>query len=235
LIPLSDEHVSILRAEPIVRRVEYVKYPQGNEYWVTFREDRRLDMRRFERIVNKHDYRIIRFGGLPSKLPKGFSELLWNGVTHVVVKEISGLDKLKAVLGFEPEGIARIAEWGHGHYQIFGAGTWEGLKILFDYLDLEMPMPPPAPAPPKPAAAPPRPAPGSAARPPAPAQTQPAPATPPGQAQTARPMPSSTSPAPKTPRLSPTSQGSQATPEQTKETSAPSQAKAAEKKPEPAQ
>lgn len=144
----------MLRAEPTIRRVEYVKYPDGNEYWIALQEGRRLDMTRIEAVVRKNGFRLARFGSLPSKLPKGLSELVWNGVTHVILKDFAGMDKLKGFLGFEPEGIARIAEWGHGPYQLYASRTWEGLKILFEYLGLEMPEPPPPPAPPTPTTAP---------------------------------------------------------------------------------
>lgn len=157
MISLSDEILHILRAEPSVRRVEYVKYAGGNECWVSLHENRRLDMKRLESITAKHGFRIVRFGTLPSKLPRGLGELLWNGVTHVILSEFGALDKLKSSLGFEPEGIARIAEWAHGPYQLFAARTWEGMRILFDYLDIEMPPPPVAPQSPKPATAPPGP------------------------------------------------------------------------------
>ena len=111
--------------------------------------------RKLKNLVKKHGYIMVRFATLPSKLPRGLSEMLWNGVTHVIAKKMSGWSKFTSSLGLEPEGIAKIADDLHGQYQIFIATTEEGVQLLYEYLGLKYvpPAPPVVPAkPPVPAA-----------------------------------------------------------------------------------
>jgi len=182
-----QRRVSELRFVDGIEKVEHIAYPSGEEFWVRF--NRRLDMKRLDEIAKKHGATVVKFGGLPSKLPRPLAEILWDGVSQVIVKNISGWEKLTASLGFEPAGIAKIAADAHGPYQIFIATQEEGVQILYEYLGLKYtaPEPPPKPAapakPPVPAAAKPvlpapapRPAPTT---PPAVKPTVPVPATPP--------------------------------------------------------
>jgi hypothetical protein len=165
-----------------IEKVEHVRYPNGDEFWVRF--NRRLDMKKIEEIAKKHDATVVKFGGLPSKLPRPLAEILWDGVSHVIAKKISGWTKFTASLGFEPDGIAKIAADAHGSYQIFIATQEEGVQILYEYVGLKYvaPAPPPKPAPPVPAAAKPvlpAPRPTAQATPPVAKPAVPAPTTPP--------------------------------------------------------
>jgi hypothetical protein len=154
-----------------IEKVEHVPYPTGDQFWVRF--NRPLDLAKLQDIVKKHNYRIVNFAGLMSKLPRGLSEMLWDGVTHVMVKKISAWAEFTSSLGFEPEGIAKIASDLHGPYQIFIATNEEGIRMLYEYLGLEYPAPPPPP--PKSAvAAPAKPATPPVARPAAPQAPKPA-------------------------------------------------------------
>jgi hypothetical protein len=128
-----------------VEKVEHVPYPTGDELWVRF--NRPLDFAQLNRLVTKHRYVIVKFATLPSKLPRGLSEMLWNGVTHVIAKKISGWSKFTSTLGLEPEGIAKIARDLHGQFQIFIATAEDGIELLYEYLGLKyVPPPPPQPA-----------------------------------------------------------------------------------------
>ncbi len=129
-----------------IEKVEHVPYQTGDQFWVRF--NRPLDFVKLEQTLEKHNYQLIRFGSLPSKLPRGLAEMLWDGVTHVIVNKITGWKKFTSSLGFEPEGIAKIAIDLHGPYQIFIATEEEGMQILYEYLGLK--YAPPQPPQPKP-------------------------------------------------------------------------------------
>ena len=135
-----------------VEKLDHVRFSTSDQIWVRF--NRPLDMQRLERTARERGYRLIRFGGILAKLPRGLSELLWDGVTHVIVKEISDWNKFISRLGFEPDGIGKIAIDLHGPYQIFMAMNEAGVQLLYDYLGVKYVPPPP----PKPVVAPVKPA-----------------------------------------------------------------------------
>lgn len=164
-----------------IEKVEHVLYPTGDQFWVRF--NRPLDLGKLKDIAKKHDCVMVGFANLPSKLPRALAEMLWDGVTHVIAKKLSGWSRFTSSFGFEPDGIAKIADDLHGHYQIFMATEEEGVQLLYEYLGLKYappaPPPPVTPAkPPAPAAAKPVP---TAARQTSP--TEPAPASPSPQAK----------------------------------------------------
>jgi hypothetical protein len=174
-----------------IEKVEHVPYPSDDELWVRFNHP--LDMKRLEEVAEKHGATVEKFGGLPSKLPRPLAEIMWDGVNHVIVKKISEWSKLKASLGFEPDGIARIVTDAHGPYQIFIATQEEGVQILYEYLGLKY-IPPQTPKPAAPATAKPLPPASKPSLPAAPASVKPTittPATPPKPSEE---KPSSTPP-----------------------------------------
>jgi hypothetical protein len=131
-----------------IEKAEHVPYPSGDQFWVRFSIP--LDLKKLESLVSKHGYVMVRFANLPSKLPRGLSEMLWDGVTHVIAKRMNSWSKFTSSLGLEPEGIAKIADDLHGKYQIFIATAEEGVQLLYEYLGLKYvpptPTPPVAPA-----------------------------------------------------------------------------------------
>jgi len=135
-----------------VEKVEHVPFSTHEQIWVRFNIP--LDMQKLERTVRDRGYSLIRFGGFLARLPRGLSEVLWNGVTHVIVKDIHQWSKFISHLGFEPEGIGKIAIDLHGPYQIFIAMNESGVQLLYDYLGVKYVPPPP----PKPLASPVKPA-----------------------------------------------------------------------------
>ncbi len=145
---IADLHrrLNELRFVKGVEKVEHVPYLTRDEFWVRFKDP--LDFKKLGQVVSTHNYQMIRFGGLPSKLPRALGEVLWDGVTHVIVKKISGWEKFKASLGLEPEGMAKIAVDLHDPYQIFIAIEEDGVQLLYEYLGLKYAEPaPPAPTP----------------------------------------------------------------------------------------
>ena len=151
-----EHRVSELRFIDGIEKVEHVRFSTGEQFWVRF--NRPIDMQKLQDIIRKRGCQLIKFGGLPSKLPRKLSEVLWNGVTHVIVRNISGWEKFTSSLGFEPDGIGKIVLDLHGPYQIFIAMNEDGVQVLYDYLGVRYvpPAPPTKPVAPavKPAAAP---------------------------------------------------------------------------------
>jgi hypothetical protein len=145
-----EQRLSELRFVDGVEKVEHVRFSTGDQFWVRF--NRPLDMQKLQQTVTDRGYRLIKFGGLISKLPRRLGEVLWNGVTHVIVKEISQWGRLASFLGFEPDGIGKIAIDLHGPYQIFIAMNEAGIQVVYDYLGVKYVPPPPPP--PKPTVAP---------------------------------------------------------------------------------
>jgi len=159
-----------------IEKVEHVPYRTGDQFWVRF--SRPLDFKKLNELAKKRGYTMMKFGGLPSKLPGRLVEVLWDGVNHVIVKSPNGLVKLTASLGIEPDGIAKIATDLHGPYQIFMAMNEEGVQLLYDYLGLKYTPPPPPPPKPVVPAKPAIPAAKPAAQASPAASRQPAPAAP---------------------------------------------------------
>ena len=136
-----EQRLAELRFKDGVEKVEHVRFSTGDQFWVRF--NRPLDMQKVQQIVKARGCRLIKFGGLFSKLPRRLSEVLWNGVTHVIVREISQWGKITSTLGFEPDGIGKIADDLHGPYQIFMAMNETGVQLVYDYLGVKYAPPPP--------------------------------------------------------------------------------------------
>jgi hypothetical protein len=187
-----------------IEKVEHVPYLTGDQFWVRF--NRPLDFKKLNEIAKRRGYTMIKFGGLPSKLPGRLVEVLWDGVNHVIVKNPNGLTKLTASLGIEPEGVAKIATDLHGPYQIFMAMNEEGVQLLYDYLGLKYVPPPPPPLKPVvpakpgiPATKPPVPAPTTVPRPATPVTTPSVPKPAASPSTTSPPTVPSTTPQANTP------------------------------------
>jgi hypothetical protein len=139
-----EQRVTELRFIDGVEKVEHVRFSTGDQFWVRFNSP--LDIQRLHQAAGKRGCRLIEFGGLVSKLPRRLSEVLWDGVTHVIVKQISEWEKITSSLGFEPDGIGKIARDLHSTSQIFMAMNEEAVHILYDYLGINY-VPPQAPKP----------------------------------------------------------------------------------------
>jgi hypothetical protein len=219
-----QRRVTELRFVEGIEKVEHVDYATGDEFWVRF--NRPLDLKELRDIAGKHGAALVKFGGLPSKLPRPLAEILWDGVGHVITKKIGGWSKFTASLGFEPDGIAKIATDAHGPYQIFIATQEEGVQILYEYLGVEYvaPAKPVAPPPKAPTVAvakttPPAPKPPPAT--PAPVASKPQSSTQPAQtapASTPQPIPAS-EPAPPKGQYRPHAWGQALTTSETKSAS----------------
>jgi len=140
-----ERRLNELRHVQGIEKVEHVPYQTGDQFWVRFNQ--RIDLGKLDELARKHGYVMTKFASVPSKLPRGLGELLWDGVTHVIVKRISGWSRFTSRFGFEPDGIAKLATDLHGSNQIFMATNEEGIELLYEYLGLKyIPPTPPAPA-----------------------------------------------------------------------------------------
>lgn len=117
-----------------IKRADHVRYRGEDQIWATFRD--KIDIKALEKIAAEAKFKVVTFGSIPSKLPKSLSEIVWNGVTHIITESYGSVDKLKSFLGFEPEGVAKIAVDSHGPEQTYIARTPEALRILMEYLGL---------------------------------------------------------------------------------------------------
>lgn len=191
MIAELDRRITELRFIEGVEKVEHVPYQGGDQFWVRFNGP--FDLAKLDDIAEKHGYLMVKFAGLPSKLPRGLGEMLWDGVTHIITKNISGWSKLTSKFGFEPDGVAKLAMDLHGPYRIFMAGSEEGIQLLYEYLGVK--YVPPAPPPPKPVAPTPPPKPATPAAS-APTTLAPAPQRPADTKPAVSQQPAPTSPAP---------------------------------------
>lgn len=190
-----EQRLAELRFIDGVEKVEHVRFVTGDQFWVRFNHP--LDMQKLQQIVTARGWRLIKFGGLFSKLPRRLSEVLWDGVTYVIVKEISHWGKITSAFGFEPDGIGKIAADLHGPYQIFMAMNEDGVQLLYEYLSVKYVAPPPPPKPVVAPAKPPTPAVKPAASVPKPPSQAPA-TTPPVIAKADPTTPQATPPEEKT-------------------------------------
>ncbi len=199
MIAELERRLTELRFIEGIEKVEHVPYPTGDQFWVRFNQP--VNMTKLSEITKRHGYQIIRFATLPSKMPRGIAEMLWDGVTHVIVKQISGWSEFTSRLGFEPEGMAKLAIDLHGPFQIFMATEEEGIQLLYEYLDLKY-VPP---APPQPIAKPVAPAktPAPAVNPEPPATPSPAPAVKPSTTSPPQTVPTAKSQAANVPQPAP--------------------------------
>jgi hypothetical protein len=178
-----ERRVDELRFVDGIEKVEHVPYETGDQFWVRFNQP--LDLMKLDEIVRKHGLIMIKFASLPSHLPRGLAEMLSDGVTHIITKGISGWSKFTSKLGFEPDGIAKLAIDLHGPYRIFMTADEQGIQLLYEYLGLN--YVPPAPPAPK-TAAPVKPTTPPVAK--APLPTPPRPATPSGPSNSPKSQPS---------------------------------------------
>ena len=167
----EERRINELRFVAGVEKAEHVQFPDRDEFWVRFIDP--IDLRRLVRVANEYHYEVVKFGGLPSKLPSRLGELLWNGVSYVIVRRIGFRGLLASFLGSEPEGVAKVVKDLSSSQDIFVTSSEDGIEVLYAYLGLSYSPPNPAPRAPatvKPAAQ----APPHTTTSPTPLQTKPA-------------------------------------------------------------
>jgi hypothetical protein len=136
-----ERRVDELRFIDGIEKVEHVPYTTGDQFWVRFNQP--LDLMKLDEIARKHGLIMVKFASLPSRLPRGLAEMLSDGVTHIITKRISGWSRFTSKLGFEPDGIAKLAVDLHGPYRVFMTTDEQGIHLLYDYLGLNYTPPTP--------------------------------------------------------------------------------------------
>ena len=130
----KERRINELRFLKGIEKVEHVRFPDRDEFWIRFSQP--IDLHRLAGVANEYHYEVVKFGGLPSKLPSRLSELLWNGVSYVILRQIGFRGLLASFLGSEPEGVAKVVKDLHSNNHIFITSTEEGVSILYAYLGL---------------------------------------------------------------------------------------------------
>ena len=123
--------------DPRIVRADRVTFEDETRLWVSFRT--KIDLERLKASAEKHGFKIVEFGTIPQKFPSLIGEITWDGTTHLIVKDFSGFDKLKALLGIKPTRSAEIGMALFHPTNDYIARDVQGLQILLVYLDSEKP------------------------------------------------------------------------------------------------
>ena len=118
--PIASE----LRFVPGVKGVGIGQFPSGKELWVVLKDP--VEANRLSRISESLGYKIARRGSLVSKLPRSLAEMVWDGVTWVIIKNAHASGKQTFA--------ARIMKNLVTGETIYHAIDSDGLKILQEYL-----------------------------------------------------------------------------------------------------
>jgi hypothetical protein len=118
--PVASE----LRSAPGVKDVDIVQFPSGKELWVVLRDPINID--RLRRASESLGYIVARRGSLISGLPRSLAEMVWDGVTYVIIKHTH-------VPG-DQRPAARLMKNLVTGDMIYHTVDSDGLKILQEYL-----------------------------------------------------------------------------------------------------
>jgi len=107
--------------------------PDGkDEAWIRLRV--RFDPNKMRKIVEKRGCVMVRFGTIPSAMPRMISEMLWSGTSYVIARRAGLKERLKGLFGIEPAGLAKVSRALHLANYDFITDSQEGLDMLYDYL-----------------------------------------------------------------------------------------------------
>jgi len=113
-----------LRSQSGVKDVDIVEFPTGKELWVVLREPINLD--RLGAISDSMGYMVTKRGEWISKLPRSLAEMIWDGLTYVIIRHTHVPGK--------HESAARIMKDLATGNTIYHAIDNDGLTILQEYL-----------------------------------------------------------------------------------------------------
>ena len=137
----EERRINEIRYVDGIEKAEHVQFPDRDEFWVRFTQS--MNLRRLTRVANGYHYEVVKFGGLPSFLPSRLGELLWDGVSYVILRRIGFRGLFASLLGSEPDGVAKVVKDLHSSQDIFITSNEEGVKILYAYLGLNYSTPTP--------------------------------------------------------------------------------------------
>ena len=115
---------SVLRSVPGVKDVDIVQFPSGKELWIVLRDPVNVD--KLRKASESLGYRVAKRGSLISKLPRSLAEMVWDGVTYVIIGDTLATGKQASV--------ARIMKDLVTGDIIYYAIDSDGLGILQEYL-----------------------------------------------------------------------------------------------------
>ena len=115
---------SVLRSVPGVKDVDIVQFPSGKELWIVLRDPVNVD--KLRKASGSLGYRVAKRGSLISKLPRSLAEMVWDGLTYVIIGDTLATGKQASV--------ARIMKDLVTGDIIYYAIDSDGLGILQEYL-----------------------------------------------------------------------------------------------------
>jgi hypothetical protein len=125
MIPDPEPVATALRFAPGVKDVDVVQFPSGRELWVVLKDPVNID--RLRGISESLGYMVARRSLLISKLPRSLAEMVWDGVTYVIIRHthIPGNQEYSAR-------VMKDLATGDVIYHVVNA---DGLEILKEYLN----------------------------------------------------------------------------------------------------
>jgi hypothetical protein len=125
MIPDPEPVAAALRFALGVKDVDIVQFPSGKELWVVLKDPVNID--RLRGISESLGYMVARQSLLISKLPRSLAEMVWDGVTYVIIRHthIPGNQEYSAR-------VMKDLATGDVIYHVVDA---DGLEILKEYLN----------------------------------------------------------------------------------------------------
>lgn len=124
MIKDPEQIASVLRSVPGVKDVDIVQFPSGKELWIVLRDPVNVD--KLRKASESLGYRVAKRGSLISKLPRSLAEMVWDGVTYVIIGDTHSTGKQASVARIMKDFVTRDI--------IYYAIDSDGLGILQEYL-----------------------------------------------------------------------------------------------------
>ena len=118
--PIASE----LRSVPGIKDVDIVQFPSGKQLWIVLRDPVNVD--KLRKASESLGYRVAKRGSLISKLPRSLAEMVWDGVTYVIIGDTHSTGKQASVARIMKDLVTRDI--------IYYAIDNDGLRILQEYL-----------------------------------------------------------------------------------------------------
>ena len=115
---------SSLRSVPGIKDVDIVQFPSGKELWIVLKDPVNVD--KLHKISESLGYTVAKRGSLISKLPRSLAEMIWDGVTYVIIRHTHAPGKQASA--------ARVMKDLVNGDTIYHTIDSDGLKILQEYL-----------------------------------------------------------------------------------------------------
>ena len=124
MISDPESVATALRPMSGVKDVDIVQFPSQKELWIILRDPVNLD--RLRKASERLGYIVAKRGSWASMLPRSLAEMIWDGVTYVVIKHTHVPGK--------HEYAARVMKDLATGDTIYHIMATDGLEILKEYL-----------------------------------------------------------------------------------------------------